>query len=41
VLDTPDCRRNAQRLAAEFASYDARAETLRLLKQRAVKSKVA
>src|SRR5258706_8945499 len=41
ALDSPDCRRNAQRLAAEFATYDARAETLRLLQQRARKLKVA
>jgi MGT family glycosyltransferase len=41
ALDTPDCRRNAQRLAAEFATYDARAETLRLLQQQARKLKAA
>lgn len=41
ALDTPDCRRNAQRLAGEFATYDAKAETLRLLGQRSRKSKVA
>ncbi len=42
ALDTPDCRHNARRLAAEFATYDARAETLRLLRRRpALKSKVA
>ena len=33
VLDTPDCLRNAQRLAAEFATFDARSATLRLLRQ--------
>ncbi len=32
ALDTPDCRRHAQRLAAEFASFDAKAEILRLLR---------
>ena len=32
VLDTQDCRRYAQRLAAEFASFDARAEVLGLLR---------
>jgi UDP:flavonoid glycosyltransferase YjiC (YdhE family) len=41
ALDSPDCRRNAQRLAAEFATYDARTETLRLLQQRARKFEVA
>src|SRR6516225_3008409 len=41
ALDSPDCRRNAQRLAAEFATYDARAETLRLLHQVARKLKAA
>jgi MGT family glycosyltransferase len=41
ALDAPDCRRHARRLAAEFATYDARTETLRLLRQRALKSKVA
>jgi UDP:flavonoid glycosyltransferase YjiC (YdhE family) len=41
ALDSPDCRRNAQRLAAEFATYDARAETLRLLRQVARKLKAA
>ena len=41
ALDRPDYRRNAQRLAAEFATYDARAETLRLLQQRARKLKAA
>jgi len=33
ALDTPDCRRHAQRLAAEFATFDSKAETLRLLRQ--------
>jgi MGT family glycosyltransferase len=33
VLDTPDCRRHAGRLASEFASLDAKAATLRLLRQ--------
>jgi UDP:flavonoid glycosyltransferase YjiC (YdhE family) len=33
ALDGPDCRRHAQRLAAEFATYDAKSETLRLLRQ--------
>jgi UDP:flavonoid glycosyltransferase YjiC (YdhE family) len=33
ALDSPDCRRNARRLAAEFATYEARAEILRLLKR--------
>jgi UDP:flavonoid glycosyltransferase YjiC (YdhE family) len=33
ALDGPDCRRHAQRLATEFATYDARSETLRLLRQ--------
>jgi MGT family glycosyltransferase len=33
ALDEPDCRRNAQRLAAEFATFDARSATLRLLRQ--------
>jgi UDP:flavonoid glycosyltransferase YjiC (YdhE family) len=32
ALETPDCRRHAQRLAAEFATFDARAETLGLLR---------
>jgi len=43
ALDTPDCRRHAQRLAAEFATFDAKAETLRLLRQheRALKSRAA
>ena len=41
ALDSPDCRRNARRLAAEFATYDARAETLRLLHQVARKLKAA
>jgi UDP:flavonoid glycosyltransferase YjiC (YdhE family) len=33
ALDAPHCRRHAQRLAAEFATFDARSETLRLLRQ--------
>lgn len=33
TLDAPDCRRHAQRLAAEFATFDSKAETLRLLRQ--------
>ena len=41
ALDTPDCRRHARRLAAEFASYDARVATLHLLRQRALQSRVA
>jgi UDP:flavonoid glycosyltransferase YjiC (YdhE family) len=31
ALDVPDCRRHAQRLAAEYASFDARAEVADLL----------
>jgi UDP:flavonoid glycosyltransferase YjiC (YdhE family) len=43
VLDTPDCRQHAQRLAAEFATFDARSETLRLLRrhQPTLKSRAA
>ena len=41
ALDTPDYRQNAQRLAAEYSTYDAKAETLRLLGQKSVRSKVA
>jgi UDP:flavonoid glycosyltransferase YjiC (YdhE family) len=41
ALDNPDCRRHARRLAAEFASYDAKAATLHLLRQRALQSRVA
>jgi len=33
VLDTPNCRRHAQRLAAEFADIDTGAEILRLLRR--------
>jgi UDP:flavonoid glycosyltransferase YjiC (YdhE family) len=33
ALDTPDYRRNAQRLAAEFSSYDAKEAILSLLQQ--------
>jgi UDP:flavonoid glycosyltransferase YjiC (YdhE family) len=33
VLDTPDCRRDARRLAAEFATFDAREEVLGLLRR--------
>ena len=33
AVDNPDCRRNAQRLAVEFAGLDARAEILRLLRR--------
>lgn len=33
IIDTPDCRQRAQILAAEFATFDAKAETLRLLRQ--------
>jgi UDP:flavonoid glycosyltransferase YjiC (YdhE family) len=33
ALDQPDCRQNAQRLAAEFATFDARSATLRLLRR--------
>jgi UDP:flavonoid glycosyltransferase YjiC (YdhE family) len=33
TLDTPDYWRHAQRLAAEFKEFDAKAETLRLLRQ--------
>jgi UDP:flavonoid glycosyltransferase YjiC (YdhE family) len=33
TLDAPDCRRHAHRLAAEFATFDARSNTLRLLRQ--------
>jgi MGT family glycosyltransferase len=35
TLDTPVCRHHARRLAAEFATFDARSETLRLLRQQA------
>jgi UDP:flavonoid glycosyltransferase YjiC (YdhE family) len=41
ALDTPNCRQNAQRLAAEFATYDARAGILRLLQQQTRKLKAA
>jgi UDP:flavonoid glycosyltransferase YjiC (YdhE family) len=41
ALDEPDCRKNARRLAAEFATYDAKYETLRLLKEGSRASKVA
>lgn len=33
VLDAPGHRREAQRLAAAYATYDAKAEILRLLSQ--------
>jgi hypothetical protein len=36
VLDTPDCRLHAQRLASEFAEIDTRAEILRLLRRHRV-----
>ena len=39
ALDQPDYLRNAKRLAAEFATFDARAETLRLVGQYAVADK--
>jgi UDP:flavonoid glycosyltransferase YjiC (YdhE family) len=35
ALNMPDCRRHAQRLAAEFATFDARAEVLGLLRHAA------
>jgi UDP:flavonoid glycosyltransferase YjiC (YdhE family) len=43
ALDSPDCRRHARRLAAEFATFDAKAETLRLLRRHegALKSQAA
>jgi UDP:flavonoid glycosyltransferase YjiC (YdhE family) len=43
ALDTPECRRHARRLAAEFATFDAKTETLRLLRQHegALKSRAA
>jgi UDP:flavonoid glycosyltransferase YjiC (YdhE family) len=43
VLDTPDCRRHARRLAAELATFDARTNTLRLMRQYggALKSRAA
>jgi MGT family glycosyltransferase len=43
TLDTPNCRRHAQRLAAEFATFDAKAQTLRLLRRHegALKSRAA
>jgi UDP:flavonoid glycosyltransferase YjiC (YdhE family) len=36
VLDTPDCRGHARRLASEFAGIDTRAEILRLLRRHQV-----
>jgi UDP:flavonoid glycosyltransferase YjiC (YdhE family) len=41
ALDSPNCGRHARRLATEYATHDARASTLRLLRQQVRRSWVA